>query len=207
MKYKLLVDCHSDRIVFFTDNIDQELTLDDNVYVCYSDKELPEDMSLSNCWNWKWNSVEETLFVPEVKVDKKDVFEHNKESVRFTLKTIINNTRRTLYDDYVMDEHVRLQIFKELRSPKEQQFYLSSIAEIQNKTLESVVEFYKEEKAKFDDIMFLTEVTKKHFQNLIDLCETPAELYKIRNDIAASNILKKYEDIKKQNLTLINKSV
>lgn len=207
MKYKFLIDAHSDRVVFFTEDINAELQLDDNVYVCYSDKDLPEGFSLSTAWNWKWDGVEEQLFQPEVKTQRKDAFESNKDSVRFTLKTIINNARRSLYDDYVMDEHVRLQIFRELNFPSEQQLYLSSIAEIQNLSLETVVENYKNERDKFEDIMFLSEITKKHFEHLIDLCDTPAELYKIRNDIVASNILKKYENIKKQNLTLIQKSV
>jgi hypothetical protein len=203
MQHKFIADVHCDRLVYFTDNINEELATDDNLYIAYTEKELPEGMTLKNCWNWKWNSITEELVYSVKKKDVEPLFEQNKSAVRTTLKNVIDTARNSLYSSYAFDDVVNNFIFRELFLEKENQLYLHAIAEVEQKDVEVVKAEFQAKRKKMEDVLFLTEITKRHFEKLIEDCDNQRDLYKIRNDIVATNLLKQYDDMVKDNLTLI----
>jgi len=201
MKYKILADMHCDRIVYFTSNISEHTEIDDNLYICFYDGELPKtpkEMTLRNCWSWKWDSVNNTLNYANQSVEKQiTLFDQNKNSAKQVLVNVINKARKTVINNYAFDAYTQSRIYEELTKPKEEQFYINSIAEITGKPREDVFSEYSKKRKKFEDVLFLSEVTRIHFEQLIDRCKTSDELYRIRNDIAEVNILEKYKDLEK----------
>lgn len=200
MRYKLLVDMHCDRIVYFTSNIAEHTVIDDNLYICFYDGALPlqpREMTLRNCWAWKWNAQTDTLVYSDADPSlKSTLFDQNKQAAKSVLKNMINKTRKTLVGDYAFGSYIDKKIFEELVKPPSERHYIASIAEVTGKSTEDVYEEYEQKHKKFEDVLFLSEITRAHFERLIDECKTSDELYQIRNNIAQTNILKKYEDVK-----------
>lgn len=203
MQHKFIADVHCDRLVFFTDDMTADLAVDDNLYLAYTDKELPEGMTLKNCWNWKWNAVTEEFVYSVKTTTTTSLIDQNKASVRLTLQNVIDTARNSLYSSYAFDDVINNFIFRELFLGKEDQLYLHAIAEVEGKSVEDVKAEFQAKRKKMEDVLFLTEVTKRHFEKLIDGCDNQRDLYKIRNDIVATNILEQYEKMVKDNLTLI----
>lgn len=202
MKYKILADIHCDRIVYFTSIISEHTEIDDNLYVCFYDGELPttpKQMTLKNCWSWRWNSKDGTLvYAGSNTTFNTTLFDQNKNAAKQVLKNTINKARKAIIDDYAFDAYIQTRIYDELLKPQDKQFYINCIANTLNKDRNEVFKEYDIKRKRFEDILFLSEITKKHFEKLIEECKTSDELYQIRNNIAETNILAKYDEIEKQ---------
>lgn len=199
MRYKFLVDIHCDRIVYFTSNIAEHTEIDENLYVCFYDGDLPKtprEMTLKNCWSWKWDAVNDKLNYANQEITKQTtLFDQNKQAAKQVLINVINKARKNVITSYAFDAYVQVKIYEELSKPNEEQFYINSIVEITGNSKEHVLEEYHKKKKRFEDILFLSEITRLHFEKAIDECKTSDQLYTIRNNIAATNILEKYKEL------------
>ena len=197
MKYKLLVDIHSNRVVYFTANISEHTEIDDNLYICYLDDELPskpKQMTQFNAWSWKWNSIKNELFFADaVNTTKETLFDQNKKAAFNTLLNVVNTARTSLYSQYKFDDVVNNFIFRELFLDEDKQTYLTTIASIRGVDASVVRSEFEAKRKKIEDILFLTEVTKQLFTKQIQDAKTSDELYEIRNNIAATDILQQYK--------------
>ena len=197
MKYKLLVDMHCNRIVYFTDDLKEHTEIDDNLYICFMNGELPKvpkQMTLKNAWSWKWNAVKGELFYADAEPSKVDtLFEQNKKAALNALKVAINTTRKSLYGDYDFDDVVHNFIFRELFVEESKQNYINTIAQIRGVGAAEIRKEFEQKRKKIEDVLFLTEVTKQLFMKQIEDAKTSDELYEIRNNIAATDILEQYK--------------
>ena len=97
-KIRLILDLETQRVIYFTDDFEEELSLDESV-VCYDYlDELPEKLKLTNCWNWK---VENNKLVHTPKEEKNkppriNIFQHNKNrSFLFPMVIPLNKLKKT----------------------------------------------------------------------------------------------------------------
>ena len=196
MNYKLLVDMHSNRVVYFTANVTEHTEIDDNLYICYTDElpKTPKQMTQFNAWSWKWNSIKNELFFADpVGAAKETLFDQNKKAAHNTLLSIVNRARNSLYSEYEFDDVVNNFIFRELFLDEDKQTYLTTIASIRGVDISVVRSEFEAKRKKIEDVLFLSEVTKQLFTKQIQDAKTSEELYEIRNNIAATDILEKYK--------------
>ena len=126
MKYKILADMHCDRIVYFTSNISEHTEIDDNLYICFYDGELPKtpkEMTLRNCWSWKWDSVNNTLNYANQSVEKQiTLFDQNKNSAKQVLVNVINKARKTVGNDHKLIMQNVEQLWEKLSDSEKKKY-------------------------------------------------------------------------------------
>jgi hypothetical protein len=64
-KTRIILDISTNRIIFFTKDYNQTLIVDENTVLYDYTKPLPENLTISNCWNFRLNgqTIEETKYV------------------------------------------------------------------------------------------------------------------------------------------------
>lgn len=104
MKIRLLVDLATDRILWYTTDLESPLANDDHSAIAEYDGELPNGITLQNAWNYGYKNKKVILLnKPQV---KPTLLESNRTSIHKLLIDKVNEKRSaiksiTKYDDYI----------------------------------------------------------------------------------------------------------
>lgn len=104
MKIRLLVDLATDRIIWYTSNLEEPIQNDDHSAIAEYDGDLPEGLTLENSWNYGFKNKEIKLL--NVTQAKPTLLESNRSSIRKLLVDKVNERRAKIksslrYDDYI----------------------------------------------------------------------------------------------------------
>jgi hypothetical protein len=104
MKYRLLVDIATDRLIWYTTDLEAHIQNDEHSAIAEFEGTLPEGITLGNCWNYGFRNKEVILLNHPAK--KVSLLESNRTSIRKFLVDKINEKRSSLtfnvrYADYV----------------------------------------------------------------------------------------------------------
>ncbi len=105
----LVTQYRSDRLVYFTD--DPEFTMPADADWCYLSPyvgELPQGMTLRNCWGWRFRGM---AFIDARQAQPanpvKALLDHNKEALRKLLREKVDALRHSVAPSNLMGEHLR----------------------------------------------------------------------------------------------------
>jgi len=175
---RLVIDAATMRVVYFTTDKSQKLSLNSGVLLYDYHGRLPEKMALENCWNWKLvgNSLVEPD--PSKQTNKEqDLIEHNrKEAIKF-LHERVRNIKSSLSTEYNLDMYT---IFISGRDTD----FLNLLAKNKNLTVQE----YSEHQQKFLNSIKTLELNKEVCLRNLTSAKTSEEIVSIRDDIANSDL-------------------
>ena len=104
MKIRLLVDLATDRIIWYTSDLEASIQNDEHSAIAEYDGDLPAGLTLQNSWNYGYRNKQVILL--NTTAAKPTLLESNRTSIRKLLVDKINEKRATInsqirYDDYV----------------------------------------------------------------------------------------------------------
>ena len=175
---RLVIDAATMRIVYFTTNKSQKLSLNSGVLLYDYHGRLPEKMSLENCWNWRLvgNSLVEPD--PSKQTNKEqDLVEHNrKEAIKF-LQERVRNIKSSLSTEYNLD------MYTVFISSSDADF-LNSLAKNKNLTIQE----YNEHQQQFLNSIKTLELNKAECLKNLTSAKTNEEIVSIRDNIANNGL-------------------
>lgn len=111
MKHRLLIDLATDRIIWYTSDLETPINNDDHSAIAEYDGDLIEGMTLQNCWNYGYRNKVLSLFnTPAV---KPTLLESNRSSIRQLLIDKINEKRATIKFNLRYSDYTELLIYNE----------------------------------------------------------------------------------------------
>jgi hypothetical protein len=105
MKHKMIIDMTTDRIIWFSSDMEENAFPDGNSVILYHDGDLPEDMNRNNCWTFRYRNKKITKIENDTNKEL-PLIELNRTSIRdFVKKTIFNkrqnNFPASIYDFFI----------------------------------------------------------------------------------------------------------
>lgn len=183
---RLIIDIATNRVTYFTTDMEQTFTLNQHVTMRDWLEELPAGMKLNNCWNWRiagaalenteLNTAPATL----------SLFEQNKNKVRTLLIEKINEARRPYFSKSVGGDHIRQRKLKEAQEGGGPM--IDQIANNQNKDSATVCSEIITAYRTFTYVMARTEELKYQYQKAINECTEEKVLWEIRDEFANKNL-------------------
>lgn len=183
---RLIIDIATNRVTYFTTDMEQTFTLNEHVTMRDWLEDLPADMKLNNCWNWriagdKLENTEINSAPPAL-----SLFEQNKNKVRQLLVEKINDARRPYFSKVVGGDYIRERKLKEAQEGAGP--LVEQIANSQFKQLSTVCAEIIASYRKFAYVMTRTEELKLQYQKEINECKEEAVLWKIRDEFSNKNL-------------------
>ena len=180
------LDVDTLRVIYFTNNLDETLH-DAERTVSYDYRyELPEGMSLDNCWNWTLvgDKLKNTESTKNTKPNS--LFENNKIEVKRLLIKRVNSCREQLLSKYVAGEYVRNLKFES--SSKENDFFIEALARAKGVSYAKYRNELIETKKRYDTLLKHTEINKEYYIKQIDEVTNNYDLFALRDIFQNTNL-------------------
>lgn len=186
MPTRLIIDIATNRITYFTKDMNQQLTLNEHVTTRDWLEELPSDMTLSNCWNWnligdKMTNTEYRAPAPVV-----PLLEQNKNKVRQLLVQRINGTRQPYFSKAVGGDWIRDRKLKEAQEGNGP--LIQQMAETQGKEVSAICSDIISAYRTFNNVMNKTEESKLRYEKLLNEATEESQVWVLRDEIANNNL-------------------
>ena len=187
MKYRLLIDLATDRIIWYTSDLETPINNDDHSAIAEYDGDLIEGMTLQNCWNYGYQNKVLSLFnKPAV---KPTLLESNRSSIRQLLIDKINEKRASIKFNLRYSDYVELMTYNEA-----QLYNGSNLLDLQWLSLaikhgdagidtEQAIKIIKFDFNEKRNILLLTETFYLETLDQIKKATTNDELFQIRTEI------------------------
>jgi hypothetical protein len=186
MPTRLIIDIATNRITYFTKDMNQLFSLNEHVTIRDWLEELPSDMTLNNCWNWnligdKMTNTEYRAPVPVV-----SLLEQNKTKVKQLLVQRINGTRTPYFSKAAGGDWIRDRKLKEAQEGNGP--LIQQIAETQGKEVSEVCADIIAAYRTFNNVMIKTEESKLKYERLLNDAVEEAQVWVLRDEIANKNL-------------------
>lgn len=183
---RMKLDVDTLRVIYFTNDLGE--TLHDVEHTLSYDYryELPEGMSLDNCWNW--TLVGDKLKNTETSKNTKpsSLFENNKIEVKKLLVKRVNSCREQLLSEYTAGDYVRHLKFES--SSKENDFFIEALAKAKGISYEKYRNELIETKNRYDKLLKHTEINKEYYIKQIDEVTNNDDLLALRDVFQNTNL-------------------
>ena len=185
MKYRLLIDLATDRIIWYTSDLDTPINNDDHSAIAEYDNDLPNGMTLQNCWNYGYRNKVLSLFnTPAV---KPTLLESNRTSIRQLLIDRINEKRATIKFNLRYSDYTELMIYNEAQLFNGTNLldleWLSLAIKYTGVDTEQAIKIIKYDFNEKRKILLITEDLYLEMINRIKDATTNDELFQIRTEI------------------------
>jgi transketolase len=104
---RLVIDIATKRIIYFTENINEQLVEVEKTIIYDYIGEWPEECRLENCWNFRLEGDKIVDTSPVKKEEPKNLIEHNREQAINFLIDKINRNRNNLFSKCIGGDIVR----------------------------------------------------------------------------------------------------
>lgn len=185
MPTRLIIDIATNRVTYFTEDMDKPLALNEHLAMRDWLEPLPENMKLNNCWNWRvtGNTLENTVLPPAT---PESLLEQNKKSVQQLLVDKINDARRPYFNKNIGQEWIREQRLNEARIGSGP--LLLAEAAASNVDVLTLAHDVITAHRTFSQVMIKTEERKIRYQKAIKDVTDEAALWQLRDEIANSDL-------------------
>lgn len=185
MKIRLLVDLATDRILWYTTDLQSPLNNDEHSAIAEYDGELPEGITLQNSWNYGYKNKQIVLLnKPQV---KPTLVESNRTSINKLLLDKVNEKRATIKSLIRYDDYVELLIYNDAYAYNganlEDLVWLKLAAKHKEITPVQAIEVIKFEFNEKRRILFATEDLYLEMSKRIKSATTNEELFAIRTEV------------------------
>jgi len=187
--YRLVLDINTMRVIYFTSDLNEKLTPTREILFFDYLSELPPQMKLSNCWNWRLEGVTLVESLAEIKVNpnKETIFEFNKQECLNYLVRKINEARFHLSPD--CDLGLLIRVYKYQQTYEQHSDYLDALALMNNMHTHQYVEKITKKESEVMAGLRISEINREYFKTKILNCIDSTSLYEIRDMISKHNML------------------
>ena len=185
MKIRLLVDLATDRILWYTTDLESPLNNDEHSAIAEYDGELPEGITLQNSWNYGYKN-KQIVLLNKTPV-KPTLVESNRTSINKLLLDKVNEKRATIKSLIRYDDYVELLIYNDAYAYNgenlEDLVWLKLAAKHKELTPVQAIEVVKFEFNEKRRILFATEDIYLEMSKRIKNATTNEELFAIRTEV------------------------
>jgi len=114
MKHKLAIDLSTDRVIWFTPDLDYDIQIDERSAVTLYDGPLPSDMTVTNCWGWVYR--ERQLVRSSPRPSRVSRMEQNRTDTLEWIRSQVFDFRHRRYN---RDSYTLLLEYSQNRLPKD----------------------------------------------------------------------------------------
>jgi len=189
---RMKLDVDTLRVIYFTNNLDETLHDVERTLSYDYRYELPEGMSLDNCWNWTLVGDKLKNTESPAKTKPSSLFENNKIEVKMLLIKRVNSCREQLLSEYAAGDYIRHLKFES--SSKENDFFIEALARAKGVSYEKYRTELIETKNKYDRLLKHTEINKEYYIKQIDAVTNNEDLLALR-DIFQNTNLTNYQSL------------
>lgn len=189
--YTILTQVKSARVVYFTDDPDYvPAVVDDWYFVSSYRGTLPSNMTLRNCWSWRFNGSGFVEARGERPVPKSQaLLDHNRKALMRILTDKIDVLRKPYVVQAALGNELRNLKLEEalayLSDPTSREHYsvLEAVAVARNISLLSAAELVKSRADQTRDALIETERIRERFSLLISEASSDDELLRLRAEL------------------------
>jgi hypothetical protein len=183
---RLIIDIATNRVTYFTTDMEQTFTLNEHVTMRDWLEDTPSDMKLNNCWNWRIEG--DKLVNTEINNNPPPLtlFQQNRNKVRNLLVEKINDARRPYFSKAVGGDYIRDRKLKEAQEGNGPM--VEQLANDQGKDIATVCSEIIAAYRKFAYVMARTEELKLKYQKAINEATQDSQLWAIRDEFANTNL-------------------
>ena len=184
----IVTQVKSNRVVYFTDDPDYAPPMDgDWYYLSHYLGDLPAEMSLRNCWRWRFNGGVFTDTKPKgvARPPRVPLLDHNRKALLQILNDKIDGVRAQYAPSCIMGALAREQKLREAeryRTAREGGEYpmLEAVAQARNLALADAAQLVKDRAAFAGNAIAETERVRERFALAIASAKTEDELLALR---------------------------
>lgn len=185
MKIRLLVDLATDRILWYTTDLESPLNNDEHSAIAEYDGELPEGITLQNSWNYGYKNKQIILLnKPQI---KPTLLESNRTSIHKLLVDKVNEKRATIKSIIRYDDYVELLMYNDAYAYNganlEDLIWLKLAAKHKELTPVQAIEVIKFEFNEKRRVLFATEDLYLEMNKRIKNATTNDELFAVRTEV------------------------
>jgi hypothetical protein len=183
-KFRLLIDLATDRIIWYTDDVDVVVNSIESAIQAEFTGELPEKMSTANCWNFRYKDqvIVDTTPAEPVRIS---LLDQNRESIQKFVVDRINFLTKNLTSNHVTYYNALLyeSATKFKQNDRSMMDWIDLIKMDQDfETDEEAVEWIISRETVQRDFMLKTDSLKRQTVKKIRAATTNDELFEIRLD-------------------------
>lgn len=174
---RMILDIATMRVIYFTNDVNESLTVVEKTLMYDYLGELPTDFKLSNCWNWKLEGNKLQFSNDKKSKESQSLFEKNKIETIKLLNDRINQARMPFLSNCVGGDRVR-----DLKLNNDE--FLYRLANIHGLTIDEYRIVLMEKQQTADRILQATEINKEYFYKKINEALDNWTLYSVREEFA-----------------------
>ncbi len=184
---RMKLDVETLRVIYFTKN--QEEVLHNSPHTLDYDYrwDLPENMTLDNCWNWTLRG-DKLVNTETANRSVKTLLDNNKAEVKKLLIKRINTVRQSLLSSYNGGDYLRN--LKLIAVEKDETLFLEKLAKAANVSVERYKKWVLDKKTVVDAALKATEINKEYYQRLINEVLTNEDLFLLRDEFNNADLTK-----------------
>lgn len=189
--YLLVTQVKSNRVVYFTDDLDYLPPQEgDWNYISTYQGKLPAQMTLKNCWGWRFNGgVFTDAREPKQKSQKEALIDHNRQALLRMVKEKINTLRAPFEVGSYLGEEVRRKKLKEAQTFTEHTEsldsypFLEAVAVARDISMSEAAQLVLEQASKTDEVLIETERIRETFNQKIMAADSEEVLVELRRQL------------------------
>ena len=182
---RLILDTATMRVVYFTTDLNEQLSIVDKTLMYDYAFELPQNFSHNNCWNWRLNGNKLELSEPKQNTTP-TLFEKNKKEVSQLLETKINQSRQPYLSNCLGGDYVRELKINELSN--ESCEFLNKLATINSMSIDEYKNLLLKKRTDTEEILKITELNREYYRSKIDTAESNHDLTIIRDEFCNTDL-------------------
>lgn len=176
---RLILDTSTLRVIYFTSDLNENLTLVDQTLMYDYAFVLPENFSLKNCWNWRLVGNRLELHEGSQKTTP-NIFEKNKQEVLQLLETKINQARQPYLSKCIGSNYIRELKTKELQDSYSE--FLNKLATINGMNFDEYRNLLLENYSVAEKVLKITELNLEFYRIKINAATINHDLAVIRDE-------------------------
>jgi len=179
-KLHLILDLTTSRVVYFTDNLEESLKTDAHTVLAVFEGELPKEITLKNCYNYRYINKELVLSndIPK----KISLVEQNRTTILKFVKDKVEEKFKSISDQGFNNEYYRCLIDEIMENP---QYTLIYQQELGIDTTENALKKIKKDIVDYRTKILKIGTLKNDWLNRIIQTQSNQELFAIRDEVFA----------------------
>jgi len=181
-KLHLIIDLATNRVVYFTEDLDARLTTDEHTAIAVFEGDIPKGMNLHNCFNYRYVNKELSNTIKEP-APVESLLEQNRKSISKFVNEKIEQKFAKLGLDKFQSEFYRCLLEELNHNPDGLRFIEQFQIENNMPSTDSTLSFIQNEMQQYRTQIIRLGILKLNWQTTVDNAKTSEELFDLRDRV------------------------
>lgn len=193
----LVIDINSNRVIFYTSDRSASLVLTKNTGIVDYSGSWPEEITLTNCFNWILVGKELKHLETYKNQQGLSVLEINRAAYIDNVNNITNKLRSSFID---------LDVIKAVLAETTDRPLATSLSKSTGHSVNTIVSIYQNKLNEYTEFLRLTEFVRNRFTTAFELCRSNSELIFVKSMFDSAKRSSNYVDSPFRDLLRVEKS-